>query len=102
MFDKLRTDLDQFHEKTAERPTFNFCRQHKASHEVAQIVPHNKQPQPHLIGNKTLARQPRPVQGVLALLDPLLGRATAVVEMHHPFRALIFVTTKPTLGNSSP
>ena len=85
MFNKLRTDLDQFHKKTAERPAFDFCGQGKASQKVAQIVRQNKQPQPHLIGDKMLARQPRPVQGVLALLDPLLSRASAVLKMHHSF-----------------
>ena len=34
-----------------------------------------------------MAGQPSPVQGVLALFDPLLGSAPPIVEVHYPFRA---------------
>ena len=38
-------------------------------------------------GHEPMAGQPSPVQGVLALFDPLLGSAPPIVEMHYPFRA---------------
>ena len=44
----------------------------------------NKQTQPHLMRDKALAEQPRPVQGILAFLDPLLGPAATVVTVNHP------------------
>ena len=40
---------------------------------IAQVIGQNKQTQPHLIRDKMLAGQSRPVQGILAFLDPLLG-----------------------------
>ena len=49
---------------------------------IAQVVGQNKQSQPHLIRDKALAGQPRPVQGILAFLDPLLGRAATVVKVN--------------------
>ena len=51
---------------------------------IAQVVGQNKQSQPHLIRDKALAGQPRPVQGILAFLDPLLGGAAPVVKVNHP------------------
>ena len=44
----------------------------------------DKQGQPHLIRDKALAGQPGPVQGILAFLDPLLGRATSIVKVNQP------------------
>ena len=40
---------------------------------IAQVIGQNKQTQPHLIRDKMLAGQSRPVQGILVFLDPLLG-----------------------------
>ncbi len=50
---------------------------------ITQVVGQNKQSQPHLIRDKMLAGQSRPVQRILAFLDPLLGRATTVVKVNH-------------------
>jgi hypothetical protein len=40
--------------------------------------------QPHGVGVETTTRQPRPDEGVLALLDPLLGGAAAIVKSDDP------------------
>ena len=40
--------------------------------------------QPHLVVVEPAARQPRPVEGVFAFLDVLLGGAAPVIEAHHP------------------
>ena len=53
---------------------------------VAQVVGQHKQPQPHLVSNEPVTREPRPVQGVFTFLDPLLGRAPPVVEVGYAFR----------------
>jgi len=45
---------------------------------IAQVVSQNKQSQPHLIRDKMWAGHSRPVQGILAFLDPLLGGAATV------------------------
>ena len=49
---------------------------------IAQVIGQNKQSQPHLIRDKLLAGQSRPVQGILAFLDPLLGGAATVVKVN--------------------
>ena len=41
--------------------------------------------EPHGIGGKAHAGEPRPFECVLALLDVLFGRAPVVVEGQHPF-----------------
>ena len=46
-----------------------------------RVVGQGEQLQPGLIVLEPAARQPRPLQGVLALLDPLLGRTPPVVEL---------------------
>ena len=59
--------------------------QHRLTQKVAQIVSQHEQVQPHLVVHKIVTGQPRPFDGVLALLNPLLRRATLIVEAHHPF-----------------
>ncbi len=85
MANHLRSDLDQFGQEGAKRPVFDFLRKDQTSQEVAQVVGQNKESQPHLVRDKTLAGQSRPVQGVLAFLDPLLGGAASIVKVHHPW-----------------
>ncbi len=63
---------------------FDSSGKDQASQKIAQVVGQNKQSQPHLIRDKALAGQPRPVQGILAFLDPLLGRAATVVKVNPP------------------
>ena len=64
---------------------FDSSGKDQTSQKSAQVVGQNKQSQPHLIRDKMLAGQPRPVQGILAFLDPLLGRAATVVKVNHPW-----------------
>ena len=47
--------------------------------------------QPCLVVTKPLARQARPVEGMFAFLDVLLGSSTLIVEPHHLFRFLFRV-----------
>jgi hypothetical protein len=51
--------------------------------EVPQVVRQGKQLQPHLVVSEVVATQPRPLDRILALLDPLLRRPTSIVEPHH-------------------
>jgi hypothetical protein len=39
--------------------------------------------QPHFVRPEPMTRQPRPVRGLLAFFDPLLGGPALVVEAHH-------------------
>ena len=63
---------------------FDSSGKDQTAQKIAQVVGQNKQSQPHLIRDKALAGQPRPVQGILAFLDPLLGPAATVVKVNHP------------------
>ena len=63
---------------------FDSSGKDQVSQKIAQVVGQNKQSQHHLIRDKALAGQPRPVQGILAFLDPLLGPAATVVKVNHP------------------
>ena len=59
--------------------------------------------QPHLVGHEPVAGEPGPVQGVLALFDPLLRSTSAIVEMDYPLGASRHVgDDEATRGNSSP
>src|SRR5919112_3742205 len=55
----------------------------RGAQEVAEVVGQRVQLKPYRVGGEAAARQPGPGDGVLALPDPLLGRATLVVERHH-------------------
>ena len=60
--------------------------QRQPPQEVGQVVGQGEQLQPGLVVLERAARQLRPLHRVLALLDPLLRRAAAVVEPDHPLR----------------
>jgi hypothetical protein len=53
---------------------------------VGEVVGKRVQLQPHGVGIEAATRQPRPDDGVLTLLDPLLGGAAAIVEGNDPLR----------------
>ncbi len=62
--------------------------QGKPTQEVGEIVSQSEQLQPCLVILERAARELRPLDGVLAFLDPLLRRAATVVELHHILRVL--------------
>jgi hypothetical protein len=62
-------------------PRWNLNRQ--TTQKVAKVGRQREQLQPHLIGDETAAGEPRSLQGVLALRDPLLGSPGLVVEPDH-------------------
>ncbi len=49
-----------------------------------QVVGQPVQLQPDIVVAELPARQPRPVEGVLAFLDVLLGGAALIVKTHYP------------------
>ena len=77
-------DLDQLELQAGQRPVRHGHGQFDAAQEGGQIVGQRVQLQPDLVIVEPLARQPRPVEGVLAFLDMLLGGAALVIEPHHP------------------
>ena len=60
--------------ETRERPALDPRRQDQSAPEVAQVVGQDAQLQAHFVRPETMARQPRPLGGLLAFFDPLLRR----------------------------
>jgi hypothetical protein len=54
------------------------------AHEVGQVVGQGVELEPHGVVAERMAGQARPAERVLALADPLLRSAAAVVELDHP------------------
>jgi len=75
--------LYQLHLKAAQRPILDCLGQGQPAQEVPQVVGQNEKLEPNLIGIKPVAGKPGPVQGILALLNPLPRRPTAIVEVHY-------------------
>ncbi len=61
-----------------------FLRQGQRPHEVGEIVSQGVKLEANGIAAELSARQPRPFDGVLALLDVLLRFAPLIVEPCHP------------------
>ena len=59
--------------------------QGQSPHEVGEIVGQGVKLETNLVVAELAARQPRPLDGVLAFLDVLLRRPTVIVKRHHPF-----------------
>ncbi|MCK9991773.1 MAG: hypothetical protein Dbin4_00293 [Alphaproteobacteria bacterium] len=78
--------LDQLELEAGQRPIGHRLGQLDAAQEGRQVAGRRVQLQPDLVVAEPPARQPRPVEGVFALLDVLLGRAALIVEQHHPIR----------------
>src|SRR5262245_3902808 len=75
--------LDEPLLQTGERPAVDPLGQHETPPEIPQVVCEHAELQAHLIGPEPVTGQARPVRGLFAFLDPLLGRAPLVVEAHH-------------------
>ena len=79
--------LDQLDLHAPQRPVLDRLGQTQPAKEVPKVVRQDEQRQTHPVGHEPMARQPSPVEGVLALLDPLLGCPSTIVETHHSFGA---------------
>ena len=58
--------------------------QGQRAQEVGEVVREGVKLEPHRVVPEGMAGKPRPTDGGLALLDPLLGGAAAIVELDHP------------------
>src|SRR5229473_4697958 len=92
--------LDQasacFHQpllQARERPVVDSLRQHQPPPQVPQVVGQHAQPDSYLIGPEMMAAQPRHLHRLLAFFDPLLRRASFVVETDHS------PTVRPQVGH---
>ena len=82
--DDLRADLDQLLLQARQRPVLDRLGRRQRAQEIAEIVGERMKLEPHRVGGERPARQPRPLDRALALLDPLLARAALVVEGDDP------------------
>ena len=73
-------DPNQFQLQAGQRPVGHGLGQVDAAQEGGQVVGQRVQLQPHLVVAETFARQPRPVEGVFALLDVLFGGACSMTR----------------------
>ena len=80
------SDLDQLQLKARQGPVGHRLGQLDAAQEGGEVVGQRVQLQPNLVVAEPLARQPRPAEGVFALLDVLLGGAASIVKADHPVR----------------
>jgi len=80
MAHNFRPDLDEPLPQRRQRPVPHRPRQHRLPQKITQIVGQHEQVQPHLVVHKVMARQPRPLDRVLALLDPLCCEVVYVIH----------------------
>jgi len=80
MFHQAPAGLDEALLHAGQRPAVDALRQHQAPPQVAQVVGEHAQLQADLVRPEPVTREPRPIRCLLALLDPLLGRASLVVK----------------------
>jgi hypothetical protein len=93
----LRADLDAFLPQAGQRPVLDGFRQCQRPHEVGEILGQRLKLKPNSVGGEGAAGQPRPLQRVLAFLDPLLGCA-ALIPMSESTRAPLQLQCHP--GNA--
>ncbi len=71
----LGADLDELLPERRQRPVFDLIGQGQRPQEVGHVVSQHVWLETNLVVPEAVAGQPRPVDGVLALLDVLLRRA---------------------------
>ena len=77
--------LDEPRLNTCQRPALCRFWQSQPSEEFTQVVGQDEQRESHLISHELMARKSCPVEGIFALLDPLLCCASAIVEFRYPY-----------------
>jgi hypothetical protein len=94
-----RADLDQLLAQGRQRQLCHLVRQHQRGQEVGEVVGERVELDSYRVVSEGVAGQPRPADGVLALLDPMLRRSAAVVNFTtRSLGRLRLVTMKPTRG----
>jgi hypothetical protein len=82
--DYFRADLDHLLSQRGQGPPLDLTGQGQRAQEVGEVVGKRVELESDGVGPEGRARQPRPPDRVLPLLDPLLGRPTPVVEGDDP------------------
>ena len=78
--DDLGADLDQLLSQAGQRPRLRRLRHRQRAHEVAEVVGERMELEADGVGGEGATGQPGPFDRAFAFLDPLLRRATLVVE----------------------
>ena len=78
--DDLRADLDELLAQAGQRPRLRRLRHRQRAHEVAEVVGERMELEADGVGGEGATGQPGPFDRAFAFLDPLLRRATLVVE----------------------
>src|SRR5450759_2514496 len=102
MFHQPSSGLHQPLLQAGQGPVLNPSRQTQPPPQIPQVVGQQAQRQPHLVRAEPMAREPRHLDRLLSLLDPLLRRPPLVIEPHHRLGVSRLVTMKPNRGNNSP
>src|ERR1017187_9594837 len=85
MANDLCPNLDQFLPSRCQGPALDLSRQDQLSKEVPKVVGQDEEMQSDLVVVEFVARQPRPLNRILALLDPLLGGSPLIVKPDDPY-----------------
>ncbi len=78
-------DLDQSGLQAGQGPPLDLFRKINRLKEHPEVIGQGMKLQPHLIVAKVLARQPRPIDRMLAFFYMLRSRAALIVELQHFF-----------------
>ena len=73
MANRLRANLDQPLAQAGQRPVRDLGWQSQGAQEIAEVIGECVEPEANGVGGECPARQARPADGVLPVLDPLLG-----------------------------
>ncbi len=82
MTDHFGSDLNQLLTERSERPFLHRPGQYQSPQKITKVVSQSKELKSDLIIHKIMAGKPCPIQHVFAFLNPLLGRASLVTELH--------------------
>ncbi len=80
MFHQPPSGFHQTLLQTRQRPAFDSSEQCQSPPQITQVVRQQAQREPHLVGAEPMAREASHPYGLLAFLDPLLGRSPFVIE----------------------
>lgn len=79
--DHLRADLDQFLAQRRQRPLGNRLGNRQSPKEVSEALRQHVKLQTYSVRVERATREPRPLDGVLTVFDPLLTGAPLVVKL---------------------
>src|ERR1035437_1108017 len=83
MFDQPSSGLHQPLLQAGQRPVLDSLGQRQPPPQISQVVSQHTQREPHSVGAETMAREASHLYRLFPLFDPLLSRASLLIEAHH-------------------